>query len=357
MRNVDVFDDYLNGKLNAEDRFNFEQELNSDEVFAKSFNQHKELIDVLTQHEETVKLRAQLNNIHTKEFANDAKIISINKETFAKRYGKTAMVAASTALIAVLGTVAVLSTGGYMLKQQSNEITDLKREVIELKASSEAIVEGITRTPKVVYAPANLEGSAFAFNNNGYIVTSLHMINGADSVFVENGNLERTLTKVILTDAKLDLALLKIDNAEVTKNWQVPFSFASKTTDIGEKVFTLGYPRKDMVYGEGSLSSLSGYSNDTTMYQISIPVNPGNSGGPLLDDQGNVIGVIRGKISTAEGTGFAIKAGEIIKSINTLSADSIRVNTKKSVLKGIKRTEQIKRINPYVFNVLVYKKD
>ena len=112
-----------------------------------------------------------------------------------------------------------------------------------------------------------------------------------------------------------------------------------------------------MVYGEGSLSSLSGYSNDTTMYQISIPVNPGNSGGPLLDEQGNVIGIVRGKITSAEGTGFAIKSAEIIKSINTLSADSIQTTNKKAGLKGIKRTEQIKRINPYVFNVLVYKKD
>ncbi len=358
MKNVDLFDNYLNGKLSANDKINFETELNTDVVIAKAFNEHKELLDALREHDEVLKLKAQLKDIHTKEFEGDAKIISINKEeTFAKRYGKTAMVAASTALIAVLGTVAVLSTGGYFLKQQSNEITDLKRDIIELKASSEAIVEGITRTPKIIYAPANLEGSAFAFNNNGYIVTSLHMIKGADSVFIENNTLERTLTKVVLTDPKLDLALLKIVNADINKNWQVPFSFSEKRTDVGEKVFTLGYPRKDMVYGEGSLSSLSGYSNDTTMYQISIPVNPGNSGGPLLDEQGNVIGVVRGKITSAEGTGFAIKSVEIIKSISAQSADSIQITNKKASLKGIKRTEQIKRINPYVFNVLVYKKD
>jgi S1-C subfamily serine protease len=126
-------------------------------------------------------------------------------------------------------------------------------------------------------------------------------------------------------------------------------------------VYTLGYPRKDMVYGEGSLSSLSGYSNDTSMYQISIPVNPGNSGGPLLNDQGNVIGVIRGKITGAEATGFAIKANEIVNSISALAADSLKNDlfafNKKQSLKNLKRTEQIKRINPYVFNVLVYKRD
>jgi len=263
----------------------------------------------------------------------------------------------------VMSTVAVLSTGGYLLKKQNNEILDLKKEVDGLKYTQGAIVEGITKgageiaKSKVVYAPANFEGSAFAFNNNGYIVTSLHMIKDADSVFIQNNSTERTLANVIIVDPKLDLAVLKIQNKEITKNWQIPFTFAEKGTDIGEKVFTLGYPRKDMVYGEGSLSSLSGFYNDTTMYQISIPVNPGNSGGPLLDEQGNIIGVIRGKITGAEATGFAIKAKEIIKSINLLSADSIQTINKKPALKGVKRTEQIKRINPYVFNVLVYNRD
>ena len=131
-------------------------------------------------------------------------------------------------------------------------------------------------------------------------------------------------------------------------------------SDVGDKVFTLGYPRTEMVYGEGSVSSLSGYSNDTSMYQISIPVNPGNSGGPLLDEQGNIIGVVRGKISSAEATGFAIKANHILQSIEENNEDSVKqdlssLQSKKSGLKGLKRSEQIKRIHPYVFNVLVYK--
>ncbi len=360
MRNTDLFDDYLNDKLNAGEKASFENTLHTDAIFAKAFAEHKSLIDALKHYSETQELHAQLKQIHEKEFAGDAKIISINKETFAKRYGKTVMVAASTALIAVLSTVAALSTGGVILKKQNDEITDLKKEVYGIKNSQEAIVEGIKQgaenmvKSKAVYAPANFEGSAFALNNNGYIVTSLHMITGADSVFVQNATTERALAKVVMIDAKLDLAVLKIENNDVIKNWQVPFSFTGKVTDVGEKVFTLGYPRKDMVYGEGSLSSLSGYYNDTTMYQISIPVNPGNSGGPLLDEQGNVIGIIRGKINSAEATGFAIKSIAIIKSINTLSADSIQITNKKSLLKGLKRVEQIKRINPYVFNVLVY---
>ena len=249
MRNTDLFDNYLNGKMNAEEKAAFEHRLQTEEMFGRAFEQHETMLNILKEHEEKNNLKQTLDEVHRKQFGN-SRIISINKEeTFARRYGKTVMVAASTALIAVLSTVAILSTGGFLLQKQSAAITDLKREVIELKASSEAIVEGLTQPKKVVYAPANLEGSAFALNNSGYILTSFHMVNGADSVFIENVNMPRTLAKVVLTDPKLDMALLRIENRELVKTWQVPFSFAGKSSDIGEKVFTLGYPKKDMVYG------------------------------------------------------------------------------------------------------------
>ncbi|WP_317899206.1 S1C family serine protease [Aurantibacillus circumpalustris] len=363
MRVTDLFDNYLNKTLSEEERTNFEKLLHTDVIMASAFNEHKAIIDALKLNSDRISLKKKLKSIHQEEFGN-SKVISIHREeNFARRHGRTIAVAASTTLIAVLSTVAVLSTGGYLLKQQSNQITDLNRVVMELKASSDGVVEGITKSGKKInYAPANLEGSAFALNDKGYILTSYHMVKGADSIFVRNGVIDRALTKLVLFDPKLDLAVLKLENKDFYKNWQVPFSLNEKSTDVGDKVFTLGYPRKDMVYGEGSLSSLSGYSNDTNMYQISIPVNPGNSGGPLLDENGNVIGVIKGKLAGEEATGFAIKANNILNSIKSCEIDSTKQdlltqNSKKTSLKKLKRSEQIKRINPYVFNVLVYKRD
>jgi S1-C subfamily serine protease len=233
------------------------------------------------------------------------------------------------------------------------------REIINLKVSNEVITENLAKGKhKAVYAPANLEGSAFALNNLGYIITSSHMVKGADSIFIQNNYLDRTLAKVVLIDPKLDLAILKIINSEITQAWKVPFAIIETPTDIGEKVYTLGYPRKEMVYGEGSLSSLSGYSNDTSMYQISIPLNPGNSGGPLIDEYGNVIGVVSGKNQNAEGTSFASKSIYINQIINSIHDDDLKNDlmlSKRSALRGLKRSEQIKRISPFVFNVYVYK--
>jgi S1-C subfamily serine protease len=79
-----------------------------------------------------------------------------------------------------------------------------------------------------------------------------------------------------------------------------------------------------------------------------------------MDEQGNIIGVIRGKQSSAEATGFAIKSNFIKQTIEKLENETLKkelsLSTKKSSLRGLKRSEQIKKIEPFIFNVMVYKK-
>jgi S1-C subfamily serine protease len=82
----------------------------------------------------------------------------------------------------------------------------------------------------------------------------------------------------------------------------------NNVSSLGENVFTLGYPGSEQVYGEGSLSALNGFNGDTTLYQISVPLNPGNSGGPLWDQSGKLIGMIRGKNFAKEGNAYAVKS-------------------------------------------------
>ena len=364
MRTVDLFDNYIEGKLGPDEITEFEIKLKTDLLLANAFIEHVNLINTLNQAQFRSNLKRTLNQIHLKEIGPTLNIISINREqSLLKKYTKTLAIAASSALIAVMITVSLLMGLGYLSKKQSNQITDLNRVGLERKSKTLInIKDSKSNAKEATYRAANIEGSAFALNNKGYIVTSFHMVNGADSIFIENDQIDRACTKVIFTDANLDLAILKIVNSDLVTKWRVPFSIKEKNADVGEKVFTLGYPRNEIVYGDGSLSSLSGYSNDKRMYQISIPVNPGNSGGPLLDENANVIGVIRGKISGEEGTGFAIKSNEILKAISELESDSLKQelfsqNKRNQNIKNLKRSEQIKLINPYVFNVLVYKKN
>ena len=355
MKDEKLFDAYLEGLLTADDRAAFEERLEKDEAFRQAFEWHCDVLSDLVLLNKRSAVKEQVK-------ASRARVTPVKSEARGVFYLRTASVAAATAFVAVMSTVLILSKGGYLLTSRSNQITELNRKVGELRASNEGIVEGITRSKKRTYAPANLEASAFALNNLGYILTSYHAVKSADSIYVRNSSMEPTSAEVVYTDASIDLAILKLKNDSVVTAWRVPYGVRSTVPDIGEKVFTLGYPRNDVVYGEGSLSSLSGYGNDTAMYQISIPVNPGNSGGPLLDEYGQVIGVIRGKESSAEGTGFAVKMVNILSSVekngsDTLKADLLKTTAKKSQIRQNRRPDQIKKINPYVFNVLVYKKD
>ncbi|MBS1636752.1 MAG: trypsin-like peptidase domain-containing protein [Bacteroidetes bacterium] len=365
MRTTDWFDKYLFGELSAEESREFDARLKSDSAFAEAFQKHQKLIETFNQHEQHQQLKSILKTIHQQEFGKDAKIVSIKEEGFIKKHGKTLSVAASVGIIAVLSTIALLSTGGYLLKQQNDEMQKLSRKIDGIESSQGAVIDFVTKVNSKInkphYAPATIEGTGFALNNKGYFMTSLHTVKNADSVFVTNNFIERQTAKLVFTDPELDVAIYKIDNNDVLKKFTFPLIFKESTSGMGESVFTLGFPREDIVYGEGSLSSTTGYHGDTTMYQMSIPVNPGNSGGPLMDEQGNVIGLVCGKQDKLEGTGFAVKTALIKQSIERSANDSLKkelsFNTKKGgSLKNLKRSEQIKKIQPFVFNVMVYKK-
>jgi serine protease Do len=358
MRNIDLFDDYLSGKLSPADKQDFEKRLSEDAELMIQFTEHKNFVEVLRQQNQKQELKIKLKSIHTEAFGkSNVYSIDQNKQGYA-RYLKPVGFAASVAIIAIIGTIAVLSIGGYLFKKQNDSITMLKRDVASLKTTDFAIIKTFSSSKsKKRYAPANFEGTGFAINNKGYFVTSLHMVKGSDSIFVENANMERVSARIVHTDNRLDLAILKLDSVSFLKGKDVPFVFKTSGSDLGEKIFTLGYPGDDIVYGEGSISSASG-SGDTAMYQISIPVNPGNSGGPLLDEQGYIVGLVRGKNSSAEGTGFAVKAEYIYQLINNIDDKELKAElslNKRNSIKSLKRSEQIKKLQPFVFNVKVYK--
>ncbi|MFL5753770.1 MAG: S1C family serine protease [Bacteroidia bacterium] len=358
MRNTELFDDYLSGKLNSEDKTSFEKRLSEDSELMMQFSEHKNFVEVLKQQHQKQELKAKLKSIHTEAFGK-ANVFSIDQnKTGMLRYLRPVGFAASIAIITIIGTIGVLSIGGYLIKNQNDSITLLEHRMKVLENTDQVILKSFSNKKKKKYfLPANVEGTGFAINNKGYLITSLHMVKGSDSVFVENAEMERVSARIVHTDNRLDLAILKLDSAAFLKGRDIPFVFKSGSSDLGEKIFTLGYPGDDIVYGEGSISSASG-SGDTAMYQISIPVNPGNSGGPLLDEQGYIIGLVRGKNTSAEGTGFAVKAQYIYQLINSIDDKELKAElslNKRNNIKSLKRSEQIKRLQPFVFNIQVYK--
>jgi S1-C subfamily serine protease len=357
MRNIDLFDMYLNDLLSKEERTSFEERLSQDPSLKTEFDYHKNFVLVIQENARNQNFKNKLKKIHHQEFGEN-NIQHINKNQ--KNYFQISAIAASVALFTVILTVYALNAGGFLSKKQSSDYTELKREVSAIKNSQNQIIKGISKNEKKknnILTPANFSGTGFAINNKGYFITSLHLVKGNDSIFIENESTDRLSARIVYTDSHLDIAVLKIDSSDALKFRDLPYSFKVIESDLGENVFTLGYPSQDIVYGEGSISS-STRLGDTNMYQISIPLNPGNSGGPLIDEYGNVIGVVSGKNQNAEGTSFASKSIYINQIINSIHDDDLKNDlmlSKRSALRGLKRSEQIKRISPFVFNVYVYK--
>lgn len=134
-------------------------------------------------------------------------------------------------------------------------------------------------------------GTGTVITTDGYILTCSHVINGADTIEVNVAG-KTYQAKIIHDDKYNDLALLKISGS-----FQALAFSSSRSAKIGQDMFTLGYPRPSLQgtgikLTKGSISSLTGIMDDLRMYQISIPIQPGNSGGPLLDMDGNITGVV-----------------------------------------------------------------
>jgi S1-C subfamily serine protease len=116
----------------------------------------------------------------------------------------------------------------------------------------------------------------------------------------------------------------------------------------------LGYPRNDIVYGEGYLSSRTGFEGDTLSFQISVAANHGNSGGPIFNQNGEVIGILSTREEDAEGVVFAVKSKYIYSAINDLKRNPLYENVKipvKSSIEKLDKQQQVNKIQDYIFMV------
>ena len=156
----------------------------------------------------------------------------------------------------------------------------------------------------VVYTETGV-GSGFYVKEN-IIITNAHVVGYNKKVAVNLYDGTTIKGNVIKIDNEKDLALIKVDKT-IT-----PLSINSEDLSIGQEVYAIGAP-KDMPYTmtKGIISALDRKIGQNIYIQIDASVNSGNSGGPLVDDNGNVIGIITLKASDAEGIGFAINTKDI----------------------------------------------
>jgi hypothetical protein len=198
-------------------------------------------------------------------------------------------------------------------------------------------------------------GTGFAISSNGYIVTNHHVTDGANSIKIRgvNGDFSKTYTaKVMIEDRNNDLSLLRIDDSSFSSFGPIPYVIRTSSSDVGSSVFVLGYPLRATMGDEvkvtnGIISSKSGFQGDVTSYQITAPVQPGNSGGPLFDEEGNVIGIINAKHSGAENVSYAVKSSYLMNLIDLLPT-ALKVETMSSI-SDKSLAEQVKILRRYTY--------
>lgn len=198
-------------------------------------------------------------------------------------------------------------------------------------------------------------GSGFGISSNGIIVTNYHVIDGAKSIKVRgiNSDFNKTFkARVIVSDKNNDLALIQIDDYGFTSLGTIPFTIKTSLAGVGENIFVLGYPLRASMGDEikltnGIVSSKTGFQGDITSYQISAPVQPGNSGGPLFDNQGNLIGIINAKHTGAENASYGVKSSYLTGLIELLSSPP-KLQTV-NLLTGKSLTQQVELVKKFVY--------
>ncbi|NKM86513.1 trypsin-like serine protease [Rhizobium laguerreae] len=204
-------------------------------------------------------------------------------------------------------------------------------------------------------------GTGFAVTADGWILTNAHVVQDCGRIEVK-GKGDATDPRI---DETNDLAVVKVSSTDPLK----PLAFRRSPTRLGEDIVAVGYPLATLLADSvkittGNVNALAGIRNDTRYIQISTPIQPGNSGGPVVDRNGYLLGITSATLSkktadeigiTAQNVNFAIRASvaELFLQSQSLvdqAADATKDPT------ALSTADLADRVTPSVFQILCYPK-
>ncbi len=177
-------------------------------------------------------------------------------------------------------------------------------------------IQNLTNAIVKINTPSG-SGTGFYLKDRNLVVTNHHVVSGYQNVAIETHDKNKFTSKVVFVNPMYDLAFLS-----PSQKWDVPtLSFQTvENVKLHDKVAVLGFPfGMPFTVTEGIVSSTKQLLDGKSYIQTDAAVNPGNSGGPLVNSQGEVIGVTTSKFTNADNVGFALPANHLLDDLKTFS--------------------------------------
>ncbi len=357
---IETVERYLSGEMTTQERAFFEDLRKNNAEVDQLVVEHSYFLEGLHKYGILKTFKHTLQEVDAKlteegvtaipALTGKAKVVKLWQ-----KYKRSIAVAASIAGFISLLTSGLMVTyskksGNEYYSQLVEKINVTNQELIKLNTNRN---NGATFKPEV---KVDYRATGFLIDGSGYIITNAHVLNKMKNIYVENNKGDYFSAENIYIDNVLDLAILKIEDTAYKTITNLPFTIKNNNADLGEEFFTLGFPRNEIVYGEGYVSAKSGSDGDSTAYQLTVSANPGNSGGPVINRNGELIGIITAKDSKADGVVYAAKAKNIFMLVDQLKKEDAKYQQIKmpvhNDLKKLDRVQQVKKMEDVVFMVV-----
>ncbi|MBC7902988.1 MAG: trypsin-like peptidase domain-containing protein [Gemmatimonadaceae bacterium] len=356
---LDTIERFVRGEMEPAEEAAFEDLRRANPAVDQLVVEHTIFLSQLNIYGDHKNLRGSLHDTHNHLMETGEIKVEVPKTKVVdmfKKYRKVWSVAA-----AVAGVTAITISGlvAYFTPRTTPNVEQLVNT--KVRAMENRLNRKIDAEVKPTKAPVDIPlksgGTSFLIDPRGYLVTNAHVVKSASTILVQNNKGQEFKVKLVRVDNDRDLAILKIEDADFKEFLSLPYGFKKTGADLGEQIFTLGFPRDEIVYGEGYMSAKTGFNGDTMSCQIAVAANPGNSGGPVFNKNGEVIGILSTRQLQAQGFVFAVTANNIFRTIEDVrkedSTTHLKISNNTSV-KGMDRVQQIKKIEDCVFLVKIY---
>lgn len=362
---LDAVERYIRGEMGPEERLQFENLRKTNSEVDQLVVEHTLFLQQMNRYAEREQFRSSLHHIHH-ELAEAGSIPADRPSQKARlvylwtRYRRVAAIAASIAGITAITFSSLVwrftpakdtNTG---IERLSYQISAHEGQLKEVKKDIDRVKDSLMNRSDVSDFEAKVGGTGFLIDGKGLMITNAHIVQKSKNIRVANNKGQEFRAFVVKLDVNRDVAFIKIDDPRYKPVSALPYGIRKGPSQLAEPVFTLGFPRDEIVYGEGYLSAKTGYRGDTLSCQIAVPANPGNSGGPVFNNRGEVIGILSARETKVQGATFAVQSKYIFAALEELRKNKLYEGVKlptRSSISRLNKVQQVEKIKDFIFVV------